>query len=133
MQKATLPVYVPADGTLSTILPKSGIVGSPAHEWFDSSERNDLHRVVVDYEGNRFNAANIVTFADRVRHAAGRHTEHYPTVARAVVTEDEVVRVATFDAEADLVVVENLAALTAWLDLWPSQLPEQLVCTGVFA
>lgn len=85
-----LTVYVPADGSLPTILAGSGIVGSPL---------DGNGRIRLDYEGNKYRAANIVTFADRVYHAAGRHLVNYPTVARMVITPERVLPVATFDGD----------------------------------
>jgi hypothetical protein len=56
----------------SNIAPGSGIVGV---------EADDQHYCVY-YEGNLYNADNLSTWRQRVRHAAGRLLAGYPTVAR---------------------------------------------------
>jgi hypothetical protein len=80
-----IEVFIPREDPHS-ILPHSGIVGSPRSEGF----------IEIDYEGNRY-AANIKTFADRVAHAHGRHVTRYPTVARAVLPADKLVPVGIYD------------------------------------
>lgn len=106
-----LPVFVPReDASLQeTIEPGSGIVGS----------RREDGRVRIDYEGNLYGAANITTFADRVYHAASRHTAHegrgYPTRARQVVERDELVQVGCFDEKLGIVRVERPLPLQRWL------------------
>lgn len=67
-------VYIPTPGAGTAIDAGSGIVGR-----FTSG-----HHLEVYYEGNRFGAVNIVTFADRVYHAADRMESSYPTSARGV-------------------------------------------------
>lgn len=102
-----IAVYVPV-GQALTIREGSGIVGT----------LQENGRVMIDYEGNLYGAVNIVTFADRVHHAWGRHSVHYPTVARALVPTDAVARVGWYDPEAGVVDLdgpEDEAALSAWL------------------
>ena len=101
-----LTVYVPSvDGPLDALIDRgSGIVGSP-----DASPDH----VRIDFEGNRYGAANIITFADKVAHAAGRHETHYPTVARAFVPREHLIAVGQFDG--DRVEVGDSEALTDWL------------------
>lgn len=111
-----LNVYVPRPGGVTTIDPGSGIVGTPSSEWFAGTAGaggNDTGRIVVDYEGRRFNQANIVTFADKCLVAAGRHLSHYPTIARAWMRDDELVQVGEFDGNH--VFVTDPVALAAWL------------------
>lgn len=84
-----LTVYVPAASALPLILHGSGIVGSPAPE--------GNGRVRIDFEGDKYDSASIVTFADKVLIAAGRHVENYPTVARMHVRPTDLYAVATFD------------------------------------
>src|SRR5262245_35255897 len=66
----------------------SGIVGQ-----YDGG----AERVLLHFEGNLYDAFNIVTYADRVIHAAGRLLMDYPTVAKAKVPPAMIVRVGTFD------------------------------------
>lgn len=109
-------VYVPVERWAHRIDPRSGIVGRP-------EDRNGLaggEAVHIYYEGNRFGASNIVTFADRCDHAHGRMVENYPTVAQRMVPLDLLTRVGTFlprlgvqlDGEAAC-----LIALAKWLDV----------------
>ena len=105
-----LVVYAPREGALPQIIRGSGIVGSPA--------RLDPGRVVIDFEGNRYGAANLVTYADRVRQAAGRHRERYPTSARAAVRLDALVPIGVFDGFAVWLDDEDCHDLLArWLEL----------------
>lgn len=138
-------VYVPAPdaGIRAVIDDGSGIVGTPFAEWWSARYgATDVHvpdrRTLIDYEGNRFGAHNMRTFADRVRHAHGRHVTGYPTVARASVRPAELVAVGTFYPEWRRVDVENaeqLVALSKWLALWSGdtfdsdKLHEELRCT----
>lgn len=95
-------IYIPAPGShlRAMIDAGSGIVGTPAREWMghDATDEGDSSRIVIDYEGNRFRAAHIVTFADRVSHAADRHQHHYPTVARSMVDRQDLVLLGRYSA-----------------------------------
>lgn len=87
-----LNVYVPKIGTNAhaTIDAGSGIVGTVVAGG----------EVRIDFEGNRYRTDNIRTWADKVFHAAGRHTFNegrgYPTVARAHVPSEDLTCVGTF-------------------------------------
>lgn len=87
-------VYVPRAGSVAgrMIDRGSGIVGTVSGGL-----------VTIDYEGNRFGASNIVTWADRVYHAWDRHTTDYPTVARMTIDPIELNEVGKFDATEWLV------------------------------
>ena len=99
----TINVYIPTDPTNTAIDPASGIVGTPDDTYLPRMDDNP--RVVrIDYEGNRFNAVNIVTWADRCYHAAGRHLANYPTIARAWVEPDTMVLVGELDMETGVVI-----------------------------
>lgn len=104
-----LTVYVPAPTApiRYTIATRSGIVGTP----------KDDGQVRIDYEGNLHGASNIVTFADRVAQAAGRHTTNYPTIARAWVPSTNLVPVGRWDDTDGIVTVDNYEALAAWLHI----------------
>lgn len=112
-----IDVFIPAPHSrLRAVIDRgSGIVGTPAREFLgqDGSDPLDEQRVIIDYEGNRFHAANMKTFADRVFHAAGRHEHRYPTVARSMVPRDELVLLGSFDGER-IYVAESLC-MDDWL------------------
>lgn len=102
----------PLPHSVADIRPGSAIVGSNAGD-----------RLLIDFEGNLYGASNIVTFADRVLHAAERQAVKYPTVARRLVDPGDLVEVASFDKESGVVVVEDRelslekasAVLAKWL------------------
>ena len=106
-----LAIYVPAPGSpgCTGIIEGSGIVGTPAAE----------DRVLIDYEGARYDQVNMVTWADRLVHAAGRHTQRYPTVARRVVRASELLEVGQFDPDECRAYLdgEHNDALVAWLGI----------------
>lgn len=85
------------------IIDGSGIVGSNAEAWLAARHGEVIlaassTALTIDYEGNRYGASNIKTWADRLVHAAGRHVECYPTVARAVCQPEAVIHVGTMQA-----------------------------------
>lgn len=91
-----IAVYVPKrDGESGhpplTFPAGAGIAGSPAPDWLGGDETDKL---IVDYEEGR--ASNVVTYADRVYHAADRHCAHYPTHRRMLVAADRLIRVGTY-------------------------------------
>jgi hypothetical protein len=96
-----LNVYVPARPSHlnGVIRPGSGIVGAADPE---------TGRVVIDYEGNLHGAANLTTWEACVRHAAGSHRVRYPTVARTMVAEAELVKVGELDGDEILVTDKDL-------------------------
>jgi len=55
----------------------------------------------------------MVTFADRVSHAADRHTQRYPTVAGVLADRDDLIAVGYYDGKR--IVVQDSEALAAWL------------------
>lgn len=114
-------VYVPAPGWVTTIDRGSGIVNDP-NVWATNGGR-----IVVDYEGNRFGASNIVTFADRVMIAAGRHTERYPTIARSALVPESLIRVGTYDGIRVDLDHQDLGQFVAdWIGCEESDLDYQL-------
>jgi hypothetical protein len=123
-----IDVFLPSEQLASVIDRGSGVVGTTGA----------AGRYTLDYEGNRFGASNVVTFADRVSVAAGRHLEKYPTVARASVPLDEVLRVGTFDTETGVVdlgagdVGEDEARhlVAQWCGLAASELSSELETTA---
>ena len=116
----SLTVYVPApvgdrgrDAALSLILPGSGIVG------YDDGD--GLLRLY--YEGNKYGAVNLATWEQRVKCAAGRAFERYPTVAMlAFIDADQVVRVGQIDNHYELTVEHpELVAEYEGRPAWPSR------------
>jgi hypothetical protein len=112
-----LRVYVPREGTAAraAIAEHSGVVGTAV----------EGGRVVVDFEGNLYGAANIKTYADAVHHAAGRHAwgaEGYPTRARTEVDEDEVLEVGFYNGERVQVYPEQVGTVADWLGVGEERL-----------
>jgi hypothetical protein len=142
-------IYIPNPAATAGlgIDPASAIVGSPANQWLEGRQARveqresrvidpaDDRRLILDFEGNRYRASNIVTFADRCVHAAGRHKQHYPTVARIMVKAEEVVRVGSFDLEREEVEVdvEHFKALCSWTGLDAAGLFPELRGTSIRA
>lgn len=102
-----LTVYVPTtDSSLRrTLLPGSALVGSP-----------NGHRCLVDFEGNRYGSQNLRTYQQRLLHAAGRHVERYPTVARAFVQRSELIEIGTYDVYQRTLTVTDPTELRGWTD-----------------
>ena len=97
MSSTPISVFVPASGVVTGIDPGSGIVaGTPAR---------DESRILVDYEGNRYGAVNMVTFADRVARAWDRQRTRYPTIARAAMRVEQLVKIGEYDAERGVVLL----------------------------
>jgi hypothetical protein len=116
------PVYTPnlaapehVRRALASIDPKSAIVGR-AH----SPDSTDM---TVIYEGNRYGAENIVTFADRAMLAAGRVAEKYPTVASCAVPQQAMTLVGWFSAGhgVDVTDANGLLELAKWLGLFDGE------------
>lgn len=132
--KNALAVYVPNMGTSAgeqfarQVEARSGIVGIvppsaavPLGEVIESDDwtagRHLRTRRLVYFEGNIYSTGNIVTFADRVYHAADRLVANYPTVAKSVVKVEALLEVGVFDHTARVLRIDNDAALAAWLGL----------------
>lgn len=121
-----IDVYLPIDQAVHDHIDRgSGIVGSV---WDNPSGG----RIVIDYEGGRYHQSNIKTFADRVYHAAGRHSERYPTAARMSVEADSLVKVGTFDARYRRLSLEpnQIDNVAAWIGCTVADLPTQLTVTA---
>lgn len=104
---ATVDVYVPKPGCLTHIAKGSAIVGSA----YSESE------VLIDYEGNLYDAENMRRYSQRVAHAADRHNSLYPTTARMVVVNDDLIRVGTFSSAFGLDLLdETVEAMQRWLE-----------------
>ena len=122
MTGRTLNVYVPNPDApevvqlqLDGIDPRSAIVGADPEELSHGA----ADRVVIYYEGNRYGASNIKTFADRAMLAGGRCVERYPTSAMRAVLAEALVKVGTLYLDHKRVEVEDglsLTRLAKWLD-----------------
>ena len=139
----TFTVFVPAPDAsgLTGIRRGSGIVGQLPNPWAPVQLQEALEGgprvttrvprpyVRIDYEGDLYNASNVVTFADRVRRAYGRQVENYPTVARMVVLQDDLWPVGWFDPAAGLVHCTDPDRLAEWLGVDELH-SKQLRCTS---
>lgn len=103
---STLTVYIPTDEAAERlgIAPGSAICGSTEGE-----------RIRIDYEGDIYGRASMRGYAKRLLHAAGRHVERYPTVARAWVRPEDLIIVGTYDTEREDLHLSEPDALLAWL------------------
>lgn len=84
-----LNVYMPAPNTLPWIRPHSGIVGTPVPD--------DPTGVLIDFEGNVYDAANLRTWRERIATAQDRHRTQYPTVARGFVEASDLILIGVVD------------------------------------
>lgn len=103
--EATYGLYVPKDH--SRLVPGTALVGRDVE---------DGHIVIYFEEPGDF--ANVVTFEDRIRQAAGRLHEGYPTSKLMGFTPDSVTRVGTvgYRGKMNWVITElaDLETLIAW-------------------
>ena len=134
-QAAEVRVYLPAPNApaLSHVLAGSAIVSrhQRAHR---PDEPGGPARLLVHYEGNRYGAANMVTYADQAMLAYWRMRDHYPTVAQAAVLVEQLVRIGTLDAERgeiELVDAEHARDLAEWLGCSTERLRAELHVKGV--
>jgi hypothetical protein len=117
-------LYVPAGGHRATadIARGSAIVGEP---------RAGAEEVEVYFEGAVFGRENTRTLAERVKHAAARMLERYPTAAARAVPREALLAVGTFDFREGRIWLtgpDSEAAVAAWLGtprLDPSELAER--------
>jgi hypothetical protein len=114
MAEPVVEILVPRPGTLAdaVIAAGSGVVAVPASE--------EPGKLRVYYEGNLYNAANIRTWADRVRHAAERLLVDAAVIATGISEVDEFVVVGRFAAMDGVVLDANATArstLCRWLDI----------------
>jgi len=105
-----------------SIKPGSGIVGQSVLEG---------QMIELYFEGNLYGAVNLDRFAQRVRQAAGRMEQSYPTIARMHVKPEDVIQVGWFDADQGVVVVmpggDAARMLASWLDVDVNELHKELI------
>lgn len=91
-------------------------------DWFGAERYPVSDRLVIDYEGAIYRQFNIVTWVDKLHHAAGRHLEHYPTMARQLVDAEDFKRVGFWIPLELRVTVDEPDLVRHWLgvdDLGP--------------
>lgn len=99
-------IMVPkSDALLRMIAPKSGIVGIDAMDVFKH----------IYFEGNLYDASNMRLYTERLKVAAGRLRDRYPTVAQMMVDADDVIVVGSFNTDGwTIEAVTDPKALEAW-------------------
>jgi hypothetical protein len=103
-----IDVYVPLPGTVAWehIDQGSGIVGA-----LDTNGTIRLY-----FEGNRYGYVNVKTYADRVKIAADRQRQRYPTVAQMNVKSSDVRRIGGYaGGQVVLAAMADHATLAKWL------------------
>lgn len=86
-----LDVFIPADISCSDIARGSGIAGIPA--------TSPDEMITVYFEGNLYGAENLTSYESRIALAAGRCLESYPTIAKTMLPQSELIKVGIFDVE----------------------------------
>jgi hypothetical protein len=118
------PVYVPNSSAsalqlaaVAQIDPKSAIVGECTP---DSVNAAPDDRLRIYYEGNRYQFADMITFADRAQRACERLRERAPTIATSVAPKRALSHVGffTFGHGVDVENATELIALARWLGLF---------------
>ncbi len=71
----------------------SGIVGAP--------EQPKPGYIQIYYEGNIHGAENMKRFEEKLCHAAGRAIQSYPTIAKALVSIDDLTEIGVFDTDTN--------------------------------
>ena len=105
-----IAVFVPANPTATLIARGSAIVGQTGGE--------EGEHITIYYEGNLLGYADVKTYADRARIAAGRLAERYPTIARATVPQSALRQIGWFNPETGIELfdeVQTKDALAFWL------------------
>lgn len=104
----TLAVFVldPEATTPRTIARHSGIVGQQVGD-----------RFLLHYEGmvHRGGINDRKEWQEAVKQAAGRAVVEYPTVARMLVTPDDLIQVGTYHVATNTVEVTDEFNLSVWL------------------
>lgn len=114
-----LGVYVPIEGTVTTIKPGSAICGMPYMEWtgdmvgMSSFEPRDLNKLQLYYEGNLY--GHMADWETQLFHAADRLIAKYPTVGRCTVDPVGFMQVGWYDHDRRTLDVEEQEILDAWI------------------
>jgi hypothetical protein len=108
-----LTIYVPAEETHLEIEAGAAIVGTPT---------GDGESVLIDYQnkGGERPRKEFERFIDRVRYAAGRHRDRYPTTTRRLVAATQLQPVGRYDEQEQVIYIDDPKAKqrpAAWLDL----------------
>jgi hypothetical protein len=108
-----IAVFLPANTTvlIATIVVRGSAIVGPVGS-------NEANLVTVYYEGNLLGYANVKTYADRAKVAAGRLAARYPTIARSVVSPSALRQVGWFDPENGITLLDDTEAqeaLVSWL------------------
>lgn len=104
-----LAVVVPIADAGMSIVPGSACVAAP----IDGSNLWDVY-----YEGDVYNTG--MTFDDKLLHAAGRLIQRYPTIARMVLAEPQLLFVGLYDYETKTLDVESREVLDGWRGVPPT-------------
>ena len=108
MTKETHILFIPAKDTDLGIAPASAIIAA--------IDQSSPDRVLIHFEGNLYGAENLKTYESRIRQAAGRQVDRYPTTAKMVVARDQLVEVGRYDYANDRVLnLLNEHLLTDWI------------------
>lgn len=108
MSEGTHILFIPAEGAKLGIEPASAIVAA--------IDQCASDRVLIHFEGNLYGADNLKTYEGRIRQAAGRQVERYPTMAKMVVAREQLVEVGRYDYANDRVLnLLNEHLLQGWI------------------
>jgi hypothetical protein len=109
MKRSKLAVYVPKSKSVwwELIVRGSGIVGIPA----TVPDNTQIH-----YEGNIYRFSDVRNYADRIDCAANRLLRNAPTVARAIVQDNDLVFIGWWNHDVGRLTVHNHQPLMEWLD-----------------
>lgn len=106
-------------------IPACSDLGIAARSAIVSSADQTGDRRLCYYEGNLLGADNLVRYSDRVRCAAARAADRYPTVARASFPLQSLRHVGCFDLRSRrITTLTDAAALAAYLG--PEPCPQVL-------
>lgn len=112
-----LGIYVPYEGTITTIKPGAAICGTPDTEERPGGPGNGTivtTRLMLYYEGNIYGSTAFPDWETMLFHAADRLIARYPTVARCWVESEGWLHVGWYDHDLRRLDIEDQAALDAW-------------------
>ena len=98
-------IFVPVEGQLLHIAPRSGIVGVPT----------DQEHTHIYYEGNLYQSVNMKQFEQKVARAADRLVARYPTVAQMLVPDSMVVRIGDYDTDENVMRIWERKEYERWV------------------